>query len=646
MKLKNLFNTPKNFELNEYLVLIYRLFIMMVLYGLCRVLFYSLNLRQFPDTSFLDLPLLIIGGINFDLTAILYLNLLFLLLSLVPHPWKHTSGFQAIIKYVFYIFNSIGLAFNCIDIIYYRFIFKRTTASVFSILKNEDNMGALWVQFFIDYWYILALFIGLIWLMIRLDSFIKSKPTVYIVKWKYYPTSVLYLLLAGGLIILGIRGGVTNVKPIGMADGAKYTSSPNELAIVLNTPFCIIRTIGKTKLKRQNFFKDQKELEELFNPVKHYTHNSNFQKKNVVIIILESFNKEYIGALNQNNTNPNYQGYTPFLDSLIKESLVFTNTYANGIKSVDALPAISASIPVFETAFVVSEYSSNNINGLPSILTKEGYSTAFFHGSHNGSMRFDAFAYKVGFQKYYGKDEYNNNDDYDGQWGIFDEPFLDYFGKETSKLKEPFLSSVFTLSSHHPFTIPKKHKGEFPKGPSPFHETIGYVDYSLSLFFKYASQQSWYQNTLFVLVADHSTAPLVDAYKNDKDAFAIPLLFFTPDGSLKGTNNKVAQQADIMPTILDYLGYSKPFIAFGNNLLSNKKSFSVNFKNNNYQLTTDSIFMRYDGKEIHSAYNYIEDPGLTRNIRDKKSIAQEKNYLFAFIQQYNNRMIDNELAIK
>ena len=94
-------------------------------------------------------------------------------------------------------------------------------------------------------------------------------------------------------------------------------------------------------------------------------------------------------------------------------------------------------------------------------------------------MRFDAFAYKVGFQKYYGKDEYNNNDDYDGQWGIFDEPFLDYFGKETSKLKEPFLSSVFTLSSHHPFTIPKKHKGEFPKGPSPFHETIGYVDYSL-----------------------------------------------------------------------------------------------------------------------------------------------------------------------
>lgn len=143
-------------------------------------------------------------------------------------------------------------------------------------------------------------------------------------------------------------------------------------------------------------------------------------------------------------------------------------------------------------------------------------------------MNFDGFTNHVGFEKYYGKNEYNNNKDYDGNWGIFDEPFLQYLGKQLTKTQQPFLASVFTLSSHHPYTIPAQHMNRFPKGTMIVHETVGYTDYAVRRFFEYAKQQPWFENTLFVITADHSALTETKEFKTALGLYRIPVIFYSP----------------------------------------------------------------------------------------------------------------------
>src|SRR5690606_14279042 len=139
------------------------------------------------------------------------------------------------------------------------------------------------------------------------------------------------------------------------------------------------------------------------------------------------------------------------------------------------------------------------------LLGEKGYETAFFHGAPNGSMGFSAYMQLAGIKNYYGKNEYNNDDDFDGIWGIWDEPFMQFMAKKLDTFKQPFFSSFFSLSSHHPFKVPEHYAGKFPKGQLPLHEPIGYVDNALRQFFNTASKSEWYKNTLFVIVADHAS---------------------------------------------------------------------------------------------------------------------------------------------
>ncbi len=137
----------------------------------------------------------------------------------------------------------------------------------------------------------------------------------------------------------------------------------------------------------------------------------------------------------------------------MQQGLTFTNAFANGKRSIEALPSILSSLPaIMDNAFVTSLYSSNPIESLAAILKNKGYQTSFFHGGKNGTMGFDNFTKLVGIDAYFGLNEYPNEEDYDGNWGIYDEPYLQYFCNQISLMKEPFFTSVFTLSSHHPYS--------------------------------------------------------------------------------------------------------------------------------------------------------------------------------------------------
>jgi phosphoglycerol transferase MdoB-like AlkP superfamily enzyme len=402
-----------------------------------------------------------------------------------------------------------------------------------------------------------------------------------------------------------------------------------------------MKSFGSKDMQVKKYF-EQDVLTSIYSPVKRYTDNQ-AKNQNIVIIILESFSKEYIGSLN------NGSGYTPFLDSLINKSLVFSNAYANGKRSMEAMPSIIAGLPALtDETYITSRYASNQINSIATVLKEKGYYTAFFHGGKNGTMGFDKFAEIAGFEKYYGMNEYPNNDDYDGNWGIYDEPYLKYFAHKMSDFDEPFFTSVFTLTSHHPYEVPKKYKGKFPKGTLNIHESIGYTDFALKQFFKEAKELSWFSNTLFILTADHTAQAESAFYKNKLGNYAIPIIFYHPTDSLfKGKSEIIAQQTDIFPTIIDYLGITKPFICFGNSLLNDSdEQFNINYINGVYQIYNDDHLLQFDGNKSIGLYHISNDSLLQKNMVNKVDEMRDlEDYLKAIIQTYQQRVVTNNLTI-
>lgn len=626
--------------------LLLRFAIVMAIYTVSRVLFYLINADLFSETTYKGLLIIMGGGIRFDLSALLFINALYILSQLIPFRFRYKIIYQKITNYFFLVTNSVFVAINTGDIIYYRFIFKRTTGSVIDNFAQETNLGKLFFRFiFIDYWYLTILFIALVWLM----SWLFNK--TYVVKpgaqkrWIYYPVQLILMLMLVYFSIIGMRGGFTGTtRPITLNNAGRYVERPKEMALVLNTPFSIFKTFGKQTFNKVDYFND-KDLDRIYTPIHRPNPGESFKNKNVVIFIIESLGKEYIGALN-NDSDSSYVSYTPFLDSLINHSLTFKYSFANGGKSIDGIPSVVSSLPSLKGSYVLSNYSTNVTPSLAFDLKKKGYHTAFFHGAPNGSMGFLAYTTVNGFDEYYGKTEYNNDEHYDGIWGIWDEEFFQFYAKTMDSFKKPFLTTLFSISSHHPFKVPKKHKGVFPKGTLPMHQVVGYTDYALRRFFETASKTEWYNNTLFVITADHTNQSEYKQFQNSLGRTSVPVIFFDPSGEIKGMQDKIAQQIDIAPTILNYLNYDQPFFAFGTNLLSDStRHFAISSTSHYYQMAMNDYFIQFDGEKTARLYNFKKDPLLLENLSDKNLPVMDSLELMvkAIIQQYNNRMIDDKL---
>ena len=621
----------------------------MVLFTLCRIGFFLFNFKMFPGLTTGQFFTILRGGLTFDISAVVYINMLFILLHIIPLEIRYKDVYQSILKYIFFITNGFAIAMNGMDFVYYRFVDKRATADVFKTFEHDTNNIKVFFRFLIDYWPA-ALFTFFIWfLMVYLYRKVKVEKPGSVNRIGYYSVNVLMIPLVIALVIGAARGGYKHsTRPITISNAARYVDNPRDVAIVLNTPFSIFRTLGKKALVKYKFFDDEK-LTRLYNP--HYIPDNSkpFTSDNVVIIIIESFAREYIGSLNPGLEGGKYEGYTPFIDSLIKVSLTFDVSIANGKKSIDAIPSVLASVPSLETPYVISHYANNQINGLADLLKKKGYYSAFFHGAPNGSMGFDSFTKMAGFDDYFGLNQYPDKSDFDGIWGVWDEPFLKFFASKLNSFKQPFLASIFTVSSHHPFKVPEKYTGKFKKGPAPILEVIGYTDFALKNFFHEVSLSPWFKNTLFVITADHTNESVHKEFQNNFGAYCVPIIFFKPGSDLKGFKLRIAQQIDIMPTILSYLNFDEPYIAFGNNPLDDThESYAFNTNGSTYNLyMKDHILEMIDNKPV-GLYNYKNDLFLENSLigKDPELESQMVEKLKAIIQTYNNRLIDNNMVVR
>ena len=604
---------------------------------------------MFPDVSFSQLITLMKGGLTFDISAVVYINILFIFLSILPFDYRYKDIYQSVLKYIFFITNGIAIAMNGMDFVYYRFIDKRATADVFKTFEHETNLIKLFFRFLYDYWPA-TLFTLFVWfLMVYLYNKVKTERPEPKNKIAYHTVNILMIPVVIALVIGAARGGYKHsTRPITISNAARYVENSRDVAIVLNTPFSFFRTFDKKALVKYEFF-DNDKLTRLYNP--HYAPSNTkpFTPDNVVIIILESFAREYVGSLNTGLDGGKYEGYTPFIDSLISVGLTFDVSIANGKKSIDAMPSILASVPSLETPYTISHYANNKINGLPELLKRKGYYSAFFHGAPNGSMGFDSFAKMAGFDDYFGLNQYPDKTDFDGIWGVWDEPFFNFFASKLNSFKQPFLTTIFSVSSHHPFKVPEKYTGRFKKGPAPIVEVVGYSDFALHEFFNKIESSPWFNNTLFVITADHTNELIHKEFQNNFGSYSVPIIFYKPGSDLRGMKNRIAEQIDIMPTVLSYLNYDEEYIAFGSNLLDDSgESFAFNTSGSTYHLyMKDHILEMTDNKPI-GLYNYKKDIFLENNLigKDPDLQLQMEEKLKAIIQTYNSRLIDNNMIIR
>lgn len=627
-------------------LLIIQFGVLLIFYTLLRIGFYLINKDLFPEISRGEFFTILKGGIKFDTAALLYINALYILLVTIPIPLKFTEIWNRVSNIVFVLFNSIGIALNLIDYAYYPFTLKRTTGTVFKQFSHESNLFRLFGEFVFNYWYLTLLFTMIVYFLIKTVSRIRlTKPKI---NFKFYLIQTLTMLLVCFLFVGGVRGGwAHSTRPITINNAGDYVSAPELMNVVVNTPFSILRTLKAQALQPVHYF-EEKDLHKIYPTVHYPDSNAHFKELNVVFLIMESFGRESVGALNKDLDGGLYKGYTPFLDSLISEGYSFKYAFANGRKSIDALPSVITGVPSIGEPFVLSIYSGNKTTSIAELLKVKGYETAFFHGAPNGSMGFSAYTKLAGIEKYYGKNEYNNDADFDGMWGIWDEPFMQYMAQQIQNLREPFFVSFFSLSSHHPFKVPEEYKGIFPKGELPVHEPLGYSDHALRKFFQTASKMPWYDNTLFVICADHATVNHKPEYLNVPGSYAIPIVFYHPKGSLKGYDEqKVVQQIDILPSVMSYLQYDEPYFSFGFNALDTaRNNFAINNNGENYNFFKDRYYMVHDGQKPLSVYDIHQDRLLKSNLLkpDFKHTKEFDELVKAFIQQYSNSMIDNKLT--
>lgn len=628
-----------------------------VVYTIARLAFLAENYSFFADNlSAAHLSELLWGGLVFDTSAILYTNALWVVMMLLPVSRKENRRYHRVCRGVYWTVNMLALTVNLCDAVYFQYTLRRTTTTVFNEFQNETNLTGIFAHEALSHWYffLLAAAVGVgLWKLYRTPAL-----DYRTLSWKpYVVATTLSLLAFAPFCVAGMRGGWTrDIRPITISNANNYCDRPTEAGLVLNTPFSLIRTIGKNNFEVITYFQDKQELEALFNPIHRPTGQKPQRRKNVVVIIIESFGREYIGAYNRHLDGGRYQGFTPFTDSLIAHgALTFTHSYCNGRKSIDGMPSILSGIPMFVEPFFLSPYSINHVSGLADCLGSKGYQTAFFHGAERGSMGFLAFARATKFKEYYGREDFKadprtrGDADFDGWWGISDEPFMQYYCQKMSDMPQPFMTALFTLSSHHPFRVPAAYQDVFKEeNPDmPIYKVIRYTDMALQHFFASARRQPWFQNTVFAITSDHTNMAAHDEYRTDLGGFCSPVIFYDPSGEMgSGMVDAIAQQTDIMPTILEYLGYDRPYLSFGIDLLSTPadETWAVNYLNGIYQYVKHGHVLQFDGRQTVGVYS-LDDRLMKHNVAGHlPQQPQMERELKAIIQQYMERMTENRLT--
>lgn len=612
----------------DYVVLYKRLFFTLSFFVFFRLVFYFYNYSYFNSSKISETLIAFFYGLRFDLATVLIVNIFFIIASILPF---YKYGYQVFKKILFILFNSAAFIFLIADFEFFGFLGKKITIDALSGGMGGDVKDQLF-QISVNYWH-LTLFIVLTSFVLN-KYYPRRKKDILLVPFLPWYKVILFSSITLILTGIGIRGGLQKRS---ISSKQAFIFDSYELGnLTLNSVYTFLRSLNEKKTPVETFFASDSIAKDII--LKNRSFENGFidekRKDNVVIILVESLSQEYVD-----------EGYTPFLDELKKKSLYFSNNYANGRRSIEVLPSVMTSLPsLFDKPLSQSKFQSNQYYALPKILKENGYQTGFFHGGKKGTMDFDAYAKSIGFERYYALEDYPDQTHFDGNWGIFDHHYLKYFADQMDKYEVPFFSSIFTLSSHQPYSIPKEFEGKFKKGQLEIHESIGYADHSLKIFFDYAKDKSWFKDTLFIITADHTSKLDTKKYNNILGRYRVPLLFYHPTRDLNYySSDKVTQHADILPSILDYLGVEfEKRLYFGSSVFSKNNGRMINYTSGSYLFFSPPYALRYD--KVKPVLFKVVDGNL-QSMAQSEEIEFDKilNELKAYIQYTNNGLRNNNI---
>ncbi|HVU97278.1 MAG TPA: LTA synthase family protein [Puia sp.] len=622
--------------------------LLLFIHFLLRLGFWWYNQAEFAGLNAHERYQSLIEGFQQDLVSIVLVNIPTLLLLGIM-AWLPSFRFQRPLLYGargwFVLGNCFAVAFNCVDIGYYRFGRHRANLDLQYVLR--DSIPSFKSLLF-GYWYLVILFLLLVSLIVWMAKQLpESEPPGY-------RDRRVYLIFRQGILVLALlvtMGWIGGGRPV-MPSTPLLSLPPSALALAQNSLLtwaysCFHRS---HELAPVHYFSDSTAYR-LAPGVHQLASPPQPRKKNVVLFILESFSRCYVMP------GDAYKAKTPFLDSLLGKSLFFPHSFANGFSSNQGIVAILGGIPaLMDEPFFYSEYANTPIHSLGNILQEQGYSTNFFMGAGNNHFGFGTFAHMTGIEHSYWREDFDNDRLYDGNWGIFDEPFLQYGGRVLSMQQQPFLGVFFTISAHPPYTIPPALRQRFATpGQSAAQRAIAYVDYSLREFFAANQDKPWFRNTLFVFCADHWLSP-----SDGRTPFSpvnictIPIFIYDPSHEERDWRPTVAGQVDVVPTVLDRLGYRGTYTGFGRSLLdtavADSDRYVINRIGETYQIIDKDYVLGYDLTRDGPSYlyHYPADSACRNNLLGLPSAAYQQRLrrlerlLRANIQSYRAALTKRE----
>ncbi|MDR0679743.1 MAG: sulfatase-like hydrolase/transferase [Puniceicoccales bacterium] len=634
--------------------LLRKIFWLFVLFSLVRLLFLVCNHSFFTDVSIGNIGLAFLVGLRVDLCLISLICAPTIALYLLPMKRLRFVIFLADLWC--FLAVSAAVIVNVFDFGYFPFTFRRLGGEIFG--QGElltESFSVCWSALLL-YWYLVLC--GAVLLCCTWYISFKITPRDGNREYRFCVNDCLRFLLSAVLLTIGIRGGFQIVRPFRTVQLPIFVGTGNEQFIANNSFLNVIHTKRGDSISNFQFFQDQNELNKLFTPI-HSAKNfsplhGKFAGKNVVILILESFTAQNVGFLDREYKDYPGRTFTPFLDELLAKSLYFDG-FANGTVSVDALTSVLMGVPpLLESAFAKSAFMCNKVDPMPEIMKRMGYSVLFLHGGRKNACEFDTARAYSGIEKYVCKRDFFerypqiSKSEVMVHWGIYDEEWLQFVSEVLSETKPPFCAVVFTLSSHTPFAVPKRYKGTFPTGEHPLQKVTAYSDFALRRFFESAQKTDWYGDTIFILCADHTSCATERYYQKSLGGYSIPFAIFDPSGELHGKSNMVAQQVDIMATVLDLIGYDEPYFSFGHSLFDEKAPhFAVSYRNGIYQIVTDKYVLQFNNNSVVGFYlrsDFLLEHNLIHSAEYEHDMMQLEAFFKAFLQQYSYSLRMNKMT--
>jgi len=632
----------------------------LLIFSAFRIAFLLFYLDLFADVPLGRMFLAFLHGLRFDLSVTFLLFGLPFLAAFLPGRWPLSRWFRASFRTAVYLLFMVESGILAADLVYFSYVHRHLGAEAFTVIRDIPAMASLSLALYGGFFLVFAGWAAACWIgwgkvFRRTLGAGKAEdlPPAFSRPGIVGAAVHVCALLAVGT--LAVRGGLQS-KPLRVSHAFLWDDvMPGHLS--LNGVFTMAQAVRKgtirfdISLPYPDAVKVTRELLREPDTVfiddrypllrRHLPSGSPGGRPNVVVVILESWSADAVGA-----TGGGY-GATPCFDSLARKGLLFTNFYAVGQRSIDAVTSILCSFPSFSGCRIVGKaYEQDSMTGLGSVLKRAGYRTLFFCGARRDSMGFDVFAYKAGFDRYVSREDFAELPArcFDGTWGVFDEYVFERAHEVFSSAKGPFLGVIYTLNPHGPYTVPsEKFKKYGGTKHAAYLNALYYSDWTVGRFFSLARTSSYFRNTLFILVADHAEG---HHERTVRDRFRIPCLFLFPGRIAPGKDDRVGSHLDILPSIVDLLDLDALYASAGVSLFGSARRTALVSWGNVFGLFAGEHLLLHSLERPLGLYLYRADPEARRNIASSRPalVSRYERELLALLKVVNVTLDTNTIA--